>query len=243
MAIEHEQTYQLRTGDFDRYTHLQPASILDIFQDVAGVNAENIPGMTWNDLTSAGVFWVVTRIKYEIIETPQIHEQVIARTWALAPTRLGFQREYTMRGLDGRMLVKCSSEWVLMDYKTRSFVSAKQFFDDYSYEYLEEKAFDQKLRKIKVFEPQDSGVPFSVAYTDIDLNGHVNNSKYANFAMNALNLSQDDVIKTFQIDYRHELKVDDVISMHTQRSDRNLVVMGTNPESECMFAAKIELVS
>ena len=47
MTIKYEQTYQLRTGDFDRFAHLLPSSILDVFQDVAGVNAEIVPGMTW----------------------------------------------------------------------------------------------------------------------------------------------------------------------------------------------------
>mgnify|MGYP000450239005 CR=1 FL=1 len=56
MTIEYEQTYQLRTGDFDRFAHLLPSSILDVFQDVAGVNAENVPGMTWKAILRKAVF-------------------------------------------------------------------------------------------------------------------------------------------------------------------------------------------
>ena len=240
MAIEYEQTYQLRTGDFDRYAHLQPASILDVFQDVAGVNAENVPGMTWKELTDAGLFWVVTRIKYEIIETPALHEQVIARTWPLAPTRLGFQREYTMRGLDDRLLVKCSSDWILMDYATRSYVSARDFYTG-SYDFSKETVFDKKVRKIHTFEPHDDGILLDAQFVDIDINGHVNNSKYTNFVMNALDLGEDETIHTFQIDYRHEVRPHDHMRLHSQREGNVITTIALNKEKECMFATKIEL--
>ena len=170
--------------------------------------------MTWKELTDAGLFWVVTRIKYEVIETPQLHEQVIARTWPLAPTRLGFQREYTMRKLDGTPLVKCSSDWILMDYQTRSFASARDFYKG-PQDFSEEKVFDKKLRKIKTFEPEEQGVEDVVSFVDIDINGHVNNSKYPNFVMNALELSENETIKTFQIDYRHELRLGDRVRVHS----------------------------
>lgn len=240
MTIGYEQTYQLRTGDFDRYAHLLPSSILDVFQDVAGVNAEQVPGMTWKELSDAGLFWVVTRIKYEVVETPALHEQVIARTWPLAPTRLGFQRDYTMRKLDGSLLVKCSSDWILMDYKTRSFASARDFYngpDDFS----EEKVFDKKLRKIKTFEPEDEGTQFDVSFVDIDINGHVNNSKYPNFVLNALNLAEGETIKTFQIDYRHELRPGDKVTIHSKKERNIITSLGMNPEGDCMFETQIEL--
>ena len=240
MTIGYEQTYQLRTGDFDRYAHLLPSSILDVFQDVAGVNAEQVPGMTWKELSDAGLFWVVTRIKYEVVETPALHEQVIARTWPLAPTRLGFQRDYTMRKLDGSLLVKCSSDWILMDYKTRSFASARDFYngpDDFS----EEKVFDKKLRKIKTFEPEDEGTQFDVSFVDIDINGHVNNSKYPNFVLNALNLAEGETIKTFQIDYRHEHRPGDKVTIHSKKEGNIITSLGMNPEGDCMFETQIEL--
>ena len=244
MTIEYEQTYQLRTGDFDRFAHLLPSSILDVFQDVAGVIAENVPGMTWKELTDAGLFWVVTRIKYEVIETPQLHEQVIARTWPLAPTRLGFQREYTMRKLDGTPLVKCSSDWILMDYQTRSFASARDFYKG-PQDFSEEKVFDKKLRKIKTFEPEDQGIEDVVSFVDIDINGHVNNSKYPNFVMNALELSENETIKTFQIDYRHELRLGDRVRVHSKRDGKTITSLGISVEGEhageCMFATQIEL--
>lgn len=247
MALGFEQTYQLRTGDFDTHTRISPASVLDVFQDVAGVNAEQTPGMTSKDLWDGGVFWVVTRIKYEVLEYPRLHERVIARTWPLAPNRLGFQREYTMRRPDGTLLIKCSSEWILMDYATRSFVSAKDFCEQTGqhYEFATEKNFDKKLRKLRTFDldseaVQATRVEQTVHFCDLDMNGHVNNSKYPNFVMNALDLPKDQAIRTFQIDYRHELRPGDVVSLYSQRDDDGVTTMAINEQGECAFETKIE---
>ena len=240
MTIGYEQTYQLRTGDFDRYAHLLPSSILDVFQDVAGVNAEQVPGMTWKELSNAGLFWVVTRIKYEVVETPALHEQVIARTWPLAPTRLGFQRDYTMRKLDGSLLVKCSSDWILMDYKTRSFASARDFYngpDDFS----EEKVFDKKLRKIKTFEPEDEGTQFDVSFVDIDINGHVNNSKYPNFVLNEnKHVVLAHISGKLRMNFIRILPGDKV-TIHSKKEGNIITSLGMNPEGDCMFETQIEL--
>ncbi|MEF2655596.1 MAG: thioesterase [Eggerthellaceae bacterium] len=244
MTIAYEQTYQLRTGDFDRYARLQPAAVLDVFQDAAGVNAESVPGMNWKELSEAGLFWAITRIKYEVLETPQIHEQITARTWPLAPNRMGFQREYTIKGLDGRPLVNATSEWVMIDRETRAFASARDFYQDRGiFDFSTETLFDKKIRKIRNFDwqEQEPALVVTPSFTDIDINGHVNNSRYTNFVMNALDLKEDEAIHTFQIDYRHEIHQGIKIALYTHREENTITVLGIDPEETCMFAAKIEL--
>ena len=149
-----------------------------------------------------------------------------------------------MRKLDGTPLVKCSSDWILMDYQTRSFASARDFYKG-PQDFSEEKVFEKKLRKIKTFEPEEQGVEDVVSFVDIDINGHVNNSKYPNFVMNALELSENETIKTFQIDYRHELRLGDRVRVHSKRDGKTITSLGISVEGEhageCMFATQIEL--
>lgn len=240
MTIEYEQTYQLRTGDFDTYAHLQPASILDIFQDAAGANADRTPGMTMEDAAAGTkLLWVITRLKYEVLKTPALHEQVITKTWPLAPSRVGFQREYTIKSFDGDLLVKGTSEWVLMDAATRSFVSARDVYngpDDFS----TEKNFEKKVRKLRDFEPADEGRLVTPTFTDIDVNGHVNNTKYASYVLDALNPSEDEVIRTLQIDYRHEVRCGENVRVHLMREDGAVTALGAGEDGTCKFMARIE---
>ena len=239
MSIGYEQTYQLRTGDFDQYRHPLPASILDIFQDSAGVNAESMPGMDIATMDERGLLWVVTRLKYELVGMPALHQQVRVRTWPLAPKRKGFQREYLMESLEGEVLAKGSSEWIVMSAATRGFVSMKDVASGEG-DYRTDTVFEGRMRKIAPFEPQGEGHTLVPTFTDIDTNGHVNNTKYANYALDALQLGPSEVIRTCQIDYRRELRAGQHVTVHTRREGTRALVMGTQG-GEVSFMMDIEL--
>ncbi|MGI6033556.1 MAG: acyl-[acyl-carrier-protein] thioesterase [Coriobacteriales bacterium] len=240
MTIAHEQEYQLRTGDFDRYEHVQPASVLDVFQDIAGISADNTPSMSYEEMKARGYFWAITRIKYEVMRQPKMHERVIGRTWPLAPSRAGFQREYTIRSLSDELLVRGTSKWIVMDFANRSLVNAADVYqgpDDFS----DETTFPDKLRKLKTIEPQGEPVRCTPAYTDIDLNGHVNNIRYANFALNAFGEGAARGVKTLQIDYRHEVQLGQTLEIYTAtRETGEAVAQGMLEDGSLSFVCQFE---
>ena len=78
-------------------------------------------------------------------------------------------------------------------------------------------------------------------YSDIDANGHVNNARYANFVIDALNPGEDGTVRTFQMDYRHEVLPGVPLSMHTLVEDGRVLSKGVNPAGEIAFACAIDL--
>ena len=117
MSLGMELDYRLRWMDFDQYGRLQPSSALDIFQDAATIQAEDM-GIGRDSMVSRGVFWAVVRIKLEIVKPPAQCQVVTVRTWPHTPTRFSFLRDFTMRDASGDLLVKATSEWVLMDIES-----------------------------------------------------------------------------------------------------------------------------
>ena len=100
---------------------------------------------------------------------------------------------------------------------------------------------DKKIAKVPDFEAQ--GEPFTVnpTYTELDLNNHVNNTKYANYVLDAINPQENDVIKTFQMDYRKEVTLGNSLGVYFTRLSNEILAKGTNPDGDVMFACKIEL--
>ena len=240
MAIGLEREYQLRWMDFDRYGRIQPAAVLDIFQDLATIQANDM-GIGRDKMMEEGVFWAVVRMKYEMVREPQHHQLVTCRTWPHTPTRFSFLRDYTMRDEDGQLLIKASSEWVLMDATTRKFASVKDFYKG-SDDFHEERAFEKKPKKILAFEPDPALTrTMAASYTDIDVNGHVNNAMYANFVVNALNPGEDGAIRTFQIDYRKEVLPEVPFDMELLIEDGLIRARGVNDEGDVSFTCAIEL--
>ena len=240
MALGLELDYRLRWMDFDQYGRIQPTPVLDIFQDVATIQAENM-GIGRDDMLKEGVFWAIIRSKFEIVRAPSHYQVVSVRTWPHSPTRFSFMRDFSMRDEAGELLIKATSEWVLMDVETRKFASVKDHYhglDDFD----EARSFERKPRKIPDFEEGNRPVRTIVpSYSDIDVNGHVNNAVYANYAVDALNPGAAGMMKTFQIDYRYEVLPGVPLAMHTLVEEGRILSKGVNPDGQIAFACLIEL--
>ncbi|MBQ9000699.1 MAG: hypothetical protein IJ087_02455 [Eggerthellaceae bacterium] len=239
MAMEMSLDYRLRWLDFDRYGRMRPESILDLFQDVATLQADDM-GIGHGDMLKHGVFWAVVRMKYEVLREPVRFQVVTARTWPHTMKTFSFMRDFELRDESGDLLVKASSEWVLMDLETRRFTNVKSIYDGPT-DFVADRSFDGKIRKVPDFE-EDNYPPFEVvpAYSDIDLNGHVNNARYTNFVVDALNPGEEGSVKTLQIDYRHEALPGEPLVVHTRIEDDRALLKGVRSDGNSAFACAIE---
>ena len=240
MPLGMDLEYRLRWMDFDRFGRIQPFAVLDIFQDLATVQAEDM-GIGRDDMMAKGVFWAVVRSKFEIVKAPSHYQVVTVRTWPHTPTRFSFLRDFSMRDEAGELLVKATTEWVLMDIETRKFGSVKDYYDGPE-DFDEARSFDKKPRKIADFAEGNCPVRTVVpSYSDIDVNGHVNNARYASYVVDALGPGAEGAIKTFQLDYRHEVLPDVPLAVHTLVEEGRVLSKGVNPDGQTAFACAIEL--
>lgn len=240
MGLELELDYRLRWMDFDRYGRMQPTAILDIFQDVATIHADQI-GIGRDDMIAQGIFWAVVRTRYEIVQEPQHHQVVTARTWPHTPSRFSFLRDYTMSDQDGNLLVRASSEWVFMDIESRKFVTMKDHYHGPT-DYNEDRVFERKPRKAPTFEEGNRPAFFvTPAYSDLDVNGHVNNAKYAGFVIDALAPGSGNRMKSMQIDYRQEVLPGSPLAVHTLVEDERILAKGVREDGLTAFTTLIEL--
>ena len=239
MALESTRDYRLRWMDFDRYGHLQPAAVLDIFQDMATLHAEEI-GIGRDAMLEQGVIWVVVRTKLEMAAEPEHFQVVTVRTWPHSLSKFSFIRDFTMHDADGRLLAKASQEWVLMNVETRKFASPKDCYQG-PLDFCEDRVFEKKARKTPSFEEGNRPVrTVAAAYSDIDVNGHVNNAMYANFIVNALEPDAEFALKTMQIDYRYEALPGQPLFIHALVEDDRTLLKGLSEDGTTLFAAVVE---
>ncbi len=239
MELKFEREYYIRTSDFDCFGRLQPASVLDLFQDVAGLHAKLL-GCGFDELIDRKLLWVLVRVKYKVLSDVNMFDKVRVKTWPIAPSRAGFRREYLIEREDGTPVIKGSSDWVMMHSELRRLVPSVDVYPADA-EFLTQQSFEGKLRKIADFEPEGDGYPLLAGFSQLDINGHVNNTKYANFVLDAVGLGSDDRIDTVQIDYRHEVKGGLPLNILTKRDGREIFAKGVDPDGATMFMCNIEL--
>ena len=237
MAMIYEKEYDLRTADFDRRTKLTPAAILDLFQCVAGAHAEEL-GIGRAVMLERKLLWVVVRVKFEVLADVPFNATVKAKTWPLPAARATFQREYQIWSKTGELLVKGSSEWVLMHSERRRLVPIREVYPD-SESFCTDRNFEGKFSKLADFEAEGEGATMKAQYTDIDMNDHVNNTKYVNFVLNAAPTHARD-IRFVQVDYSKEVQPETPFVLYTLRGENDLRAKGIDKDGDKLFACTVE---
>lgn len=237
-----ERTYHLRTSDFDMRNRILPSSILDLFQDAAGEHANSL-GVGYYDLLPENKCWMILRTRYEVIKQPHLFSDVTVRTWPVESRRIEFDRDYVMYDKDGNELIKGTAQWAILDVSDREkpqLVMARSF-DLGLEEYLPERALEGRFERLAPNLAVD-GDPYVTksGYTDIDTNGHVNNIKYANYILNALNLPAEAEISAFRIDYLKEIMSGREIKI-SSHADGNAIICRGESGDTVNFTAKITI--
>lgn len=233
-----EKEFSLRTGDFTCNHSLLPSAILDLFQTVAGEHA-NILGCGFNDLIKKGLIWVIVKTKYEVITQPPLFSRVRVKTWPLPPSRISFQREYLIEDESGNPLVKGTSDWVVVDSVSRKLASAKEVYPDM--EFCAEKMFEGRAPKIQDFGATENPYVIIPRFSQLDMNNHVNNTKYLNFALDSADISSNEEISSAQIEFRHEVLADTELNVYSTRIENEIICKGEDKDKQTMFACKFTL--
>ena len=228
--------YTLRTNDFDCRRKLMPSAVLDLFQNAAGRHAYEL-GVGFDAMLQKDVLWVIVRVRFQILRTPPLYSRVKITTWPLPPTRASCRRDYVIEDEGGQTVVKGTSEWVFMHSTERKLLPATDIYP--LDEFCDTLALEDKTSKLRDFEPEGQPFDLTAGFCDLDMNGHVNNTKYANFVLDAVPLREDEEIEFFQLDYRKEVRAGEKLSLLSRRNEGEIVAKGLGEDGGVRFACRI----
>jgi len=232
-----EDSYRLRAADFDRWTRLRPSSVLDMFQDIAGRHA-NALGVGISPLMEKNLVWVIVKMRFRMLKSCRMYDSVRVRTWPLPPERIGYRREYLITDNSGETVAEGSSEWVLMDITNRKIVAPGNIYP--LSDYCMDTAFPERFPRLRSFEPNMEPHVFMPLWSDFDMNGHVNNTKYANYVFDALTPGADEVFRSLSIEYHREVLPGEELHILLRKEDGSILARGENCAGEKMFSCRME---
>ncbi len=213
----YQKQYYIGSNDVDRFLDLKLSSFFKLMQDIATEHAEVLDIGKRNTL-DRGLYWVITRIELEIIKMPQYLETVVLKTYPGDDLKFIFPRYFVLEDLKGNVLLKASSTWMVLDKKThhphlRPFEGKSVPPEHYEGELdmpkkcISSDAFLVETRKVR--------------YSDVDLNGHLNNTKYIDYIIDLHDSEfyKKNRISHFVINYNKELMDNDVFKMYSNNSN------------------------
>jgi len=221
--MKYDTKITLFNSYFDINDRLSIKSILNIFQDVASIHAEDI-GVGYKEMLSKNLYWVLSRIKLDIIKMPKINQTVIVETWPHEKGRIDFDRDLKILSEDGEVLIIGTSKWCVINSITR--VLERSDNVNYVGQYCLDVNYEDRFNKINL--PSIELQPcfeYSVMFSDLDHNQHMNNTNYANLIVSAV---ENKNISHFEINFLNECLLGDKIEISKIENDGEYVIGKTN---------------
>ena len=158
----------------DRYGRLKPSMILLYAQEIAGMHCNEL-ALDYDTLAKRRLFWAVTRHKVQVTRLPMRGETIHVETWPMPTTRVAYPRSIAAYDAQGNECFRSISLWVLMDLDTRNMIlPGKSGISVVGTLRGNELPSPNGL----IAKPLGSHRSRSVCFTDLDRNGHMNNTRY-----------------------------------------------------------------
>ena len=225
----------------DRFGYLLPAKLLYIMQEAAGRHFNEL-AMDYDSLAARGLFWAVTRHKVQITRLPRAGETIRVETWPMPTTRVAYPRSLVAYDAAGNEVFRSITLWVLMDVKNRAMVLPGKSGIDVA----------GTLRGNELSSPL--GLPAKqlnshrkryVNFTDLDRNGHMNNTRYLDWVADLLpsQFHAEHKVKEFTVCYLSEAREGQELQLHWDFPEENLLQVDAfrkgEDKDERIFACRI----
>ena len=181
------ETFKMHSYEVDVKQLATIESLCQHFQEAAWNHAEAL-GVGYEHLRQQHKFWVLSRLLIKIERRPRWSESVALQTWPRLAKSVFAMRDFEMTDNAGVRLAAGASAWLVLDTTMRKPQRVDKLISGISIT-ESRPALERDPAKL---EGCDSAMPsgeFTVRYSDIDVNGHVNNSRYIMWLLDSYPLS------------------------------------------------------
>ena len=198
--------YQIHSYEVDQHSSLSIVSAVNYFQESAWRNAESM-GVGFRELAAKNRFWILSRLYVEMYRYPIWGDIIQLETWPKGMESLFALRDFRIKSANGEELFGAgTSAWLIIDGTSHRLQRVDHICDDMPY--YPQTAVDRKPGKIALagsMKPQNRII---AGYTDLDVNNHVNNVCYLNWAVNYLPVENDKlVVRSVEINFLSEARL------------------------------------
>ena len=237
------QNYEVTDIAVDRYGRMKPSMILFLAQEVAGQHC-NLLSVDYDTLAAKRMFWAVTRHRVQISRLPVRGETIRIETWPMPTTRVAYPRSVVAYDQQGQECFRAISLWVLMDLDKRSMILPGK----------SGISVIGTLRGLELDSPNGlmskelrCHLSRTVCFTDLDRNGHMNNTKYLDWISDLLpsTFHKNHQPREMTVCYLSEAREGQTLDMNWEVKEDTMQVEATRKsedESEKhsrVFAAKL----
>jgi len=227
-----EEKFRIRTYECGADGKVKIFSLMQYLQEIAALHAEQL-GLGFDKLSEMGGYWVLSNIRIEISRLVGREDLVTLKTWPSGYSRTIATREFVGTDQNGAELFRAGSEWMVINKQTNRL---KNLFKlDLNLPKTGTKALPDELKRLEPNGDYNQIDAVRVPRSAIDLNGHVNNTEYVRWGMDALSrtFKLNENIRCVQATYLSEVFEGDELDLQaTSKTSGQFGVLGRKSGTE-----------
>ena len=188
-----------------------------------------------DSLLKIGLTWVISKIKIHFYRFPKLGDKLRIFTWPIESGKFAFDRDFRVELESGKKVAEASSRWCVINYISRRPVSKETI--EFPESTVKSVLFEDAFRP--VVEPTSYlGESEHVVLKDeIDVNKHLNNTKYFDIAADAIKNRVGDfgLPKNISVHFVKEIRLGEKLRLFVGKNGNNFVVKGLNDNGHVVF--------
>lgn len=219
--------YRIGLTDVGMSNLITNKAILKVFENAGGMHSELV-GYGLNNIEKTGLSWVLLGWKVKVINRPKYNTEIEIHTWARDSNKISTYRDFEIYDERGNLLIIATSKWILVDLNKEKMVElSPEIINLYQ---KEEKCVfeDRTIQKLKEPNSYSNQISYPILRSDIDINNHVHNLYYLDFAYEALpeNVYRSKECNNIEIMYKKQIKLGDkIICKYSKEENSNFVTI------------------
>lgn len=205
------ETFRIRSYEMDAGGRASVQTICNYLQEIAGAHAAEL-GVSVQKLFEQNLTWVLSRLHLQIDKYPRWGDQITVKTWPSGAMGLYATREFILTDEKQNQIGRATTSWMVLDLIRKRPIGIPDQIDR---NLIADKtrAIDDSFDRLPVPDRIDNEKAFNVRRSDLDINQHVNNVNYIEWAIEAVppEFYSRNKLKSVEISFRAESKYGDRI--------------------------------
>ena len=230
--------YPLQVASFDVAPDgkLRPAAVLRYQQEAAEQHFAP-GGLGWQGMAALGMAFVCVRWHGQLLRRPGMGERVTVETWHRQRKGPRFYRCYRWVDAGGAEIIRGVMEFALVSTADHRLLRGEEF-DRLSIPAQTQRQVDCADPGRLVLPELSGAGSYRVRPSDADMNGHMNNTHYADLCEDLL--PPGTAVGDIMLQFSHETRPGEEITLESARQENMLFLQGSR-EGTPVFSARIEL--
>lgn len=235
----YSRNIQVQTTDTDLYDNLRPGALLQYFQDLGTAHAVILNIGRDYLVEKYHACWILARVWYRLSRPIHAGEIMRVDTWHRGASGIIFNRDFDIFVGDEHVGEGVSA-WVVADIEDRKMLRPSSI-DTIAGAKVSDRAKDRQLKLIREPKEKVQSYQRTVRYSDLDVNGHMNNTKYADVLMDvfAPEELEGKFISQMQLNYSQECRIGETLDISRLMNEDSCYIDGCCGDGKRRFEAMV----